>query len=827
MNSPWGLMPLLILCALMTCGLNARASTLTVSSLADSGPGTLRDQVAAAASGDTINFSVTGTITLTNSADMPIAKNLTITGPGAGSLTVNRTLYGTTIFSISSGIVGLSGLTISGGGGTRISTYNPTTGNLDNKNFGGAIYMTGGTVTIASTTLSTNGADEGGAIYEGGGTLALTNCILANNQASEFGGAIYVDFGGTLTVRSTTISGNLAFTSGAGIACFNTATIEDSTISANIVPLGGAVLGSGAGICNTVSGVMTIRNCTISGNSSLPTSGAGFTGGGGMRNFGVLTIANSTITDNFADKGGGIMSEPTATLDLSNTILAGNSVSGYGPDILSGPSTGTHNIIGQDPKIGPLANNGGPTLTHALLVGSPAIDAGDPNFDGTNTPYDQRGPGFPRVLNGRVCIGACESGFDQGSNLVVTTLDDHDDGIAGASDCTLREAVKYASVGGTITFSVAGTITLTGGEMLIAKSLTIIGPTGATGITVSGSNASRIFRVASGTAAVTNTVNFSSLTLTGGNGVSSTMSGVGGAIYTDTFTALAVTNCTFSGNHADTGGAIRNGATMTATGCTFSGNSGNINAGAIQNGPNLLTLKSSTFSGNSTTGSSANGNGNGGALRSGGNLTVTSCTFFGNSASVFGGGIYINTGGAPSLSNTIVAGNSAPTGPDINGIFTTGDYNLVQNTAGATLPGTHKITGQPALLGPLANNGGPTQTHALLAGSPAIDKGNTTLSGDQRGVFRPQGKADDIGAFEWQHQPTLSIQRIPLSQVQICWDTVTNTSYQLQYRSTLTTNQWSPLSAWIAGGGQMICTNDTMLVSGPQRFYQVGVINLP
>ena len=801
-NPPCGLMPWLILCALMLWNLNTRASTLTVTSLADSGPGTLRDQVAAAASGDTINFSVTGTITLTNSAVMPIAKNLTITGPGAGSLTVNRTLYGTTIFSISNGIVSLSGLTISGGGG----------------NFGGAIYMSGGTVTIASTTLSNNAADDGGAIYESGGTLAVTDCILANNQANEFGGAIDA-VGGTLTVRRCTISGNFAFTSGAGIACFNTATIEDSTISANIVPLGGAVLGSGAGLLN--DGVMTIRNCTISGNRSLPTSGAGFTGGGGIRNFGVLTIANSTITDNFADKAGGIMSEPTAPLDLSNTIVAGNHVTGNVPDVDS--YSGTHNLIGQDPKLGPLANNGGPTLTHALLAGSPAIDAGDPNFDGTNMPYDQRGPGFPRVLNGRVCIGAFESGFEQGSNLVVTTLDDHDDGIAGASDCTLREAVKYASVGGTITFSVAGTITLTGGEMLITKTLTIIGPTGATGITVSGSNASRIFRVASGTAAVTNTVNFSSLTLTGGNGVSSIMSGVGGAIYTDTFTALAVTNCTFSGNHADTGGAIRNGATMTATGCTFSGNSGNINAGAIQNGPNLLMLTSSTFSGNSTTGSSANGNGNGGALRSGGNLTVTSCTFSSNSASVFGGGISINTGGAPNLSNTIVAGNNAPTGPDINGIFTAGDYNLVQNTAGTTLPGTHNITGQPASLGPLANNGGPTQTHALLTGSPAIDKGNTTLTGDQRGVFRPQGAADDIGAFEWQHRPTLSIRAIPLSQVEICWDTVTNTSYQLQYRSALTTNQWSPLSAWIAGGGQMICTNDSILVSGPKRFYQVGV----
>lgn len=284
------------------------------------------------------------------------------------------------------------------------------------------------------------------------------------------------------------------------------------------------------------------------------------------------------------------------TLDISNTILAGNIVSGYGPDILSDASTGSHNIVGQDPKIGPLANNGGPTLTHALLVGSPAIDAGDPAFDGTNMPYDQRGPGFPRLLNGRVCIGACESGFDQGSNLVVNTLDDHDDGIAGPTDCTLREAVRYASVGGSISFSVAGTITLTGGEMLITKNLAITGPAAAPGITVSGNNASRIFRVTQGATAVSNTVNFSNLTLSGGNGVGSFQSGVGGAIHSDTFTPpmiMTVTNCTLSGNHTEVGGAIRNGGTMTVTGSTFSGNSASINAGAIQNGPNVLTLTNS------------------------------------------------------------------------------------------------------------------------------------------------------------------------------------------------------------------------------------------
>jgi hypothetical protein len=193
-----------------------------------------------------------------------------------------------------------------------------------------------------------------------------------------------------------------------------------------------------------------------------------------------------------------------------------------------------------------------------------------------------------------------------------------------------------------------------------------------------------------------------------------------------------------------------------------------------------------------------------------------------------GGGIY-NNGGTVNLSNTTVAGNSASNGPDIQGSIAAGDYNLVQNPAGATLPGSHNITGQPALLGPLAYYGGPSQTQALLPGSPAIDAGNTTLTTDQRGEARPQGAAPDIGAFELGpiFPPTLSIQALPPSQVQLYWYTVTNAWYQLQYSSTLTTNQWTPLGAWLAGGGQLICTNDPVLLNEPQRFYRVGVTNSP
>lgn len=729
---------------LMGAGLSheAHAAILTVTSLADAGPGTLRDQVAAAAPGDTIHFGVTGIIQLAGPYEIPINKNLTITGPGAGSLTVKGAIgYAAGIFDISSGIVGISGLTLSGGDRTSAD--------------GGAITITGGSVTIASTTLSDNSSGLGGAILVSGGTLAVTGSTLSNNQASEFGGAIAVVSGGTLTIKSSTISGNWASGGGGAITNAGTTTVEDCAILGNTVSA--ERTGLGGGILN--GGTMTLRNTTLSGNRSLATGTVGFIGGGGINNSGTLTVANCTITANSGPNGGGIRNE--ATLNLSNTILAGNS-SSFGNDILGPVTSGSHNLVGQDPKLGPLANNGGPTQTYALLAGSPAIDAGDPAFDGTNMPNDQRGPGFTRLLNGRVCIGAYESNLDQGTSLIVNTLDDHDDGYTDASDCSLREAVKYASVGGSITFSVAGTITLTGVEMLISKSLTITGPAGAPGITVSGNNASRIFRVTQGATAVSNTVNFSNLTLSGGNGVGSFQSGVGGAIHSDTFTPpmiMTVTNCTLSDNHAEVGGAIRNGGTLTVTGSTFSGNSGSINAGAIQNGPNVLTLTNSTFSGNSTTGSGSNGIG--GALRTAGSPTVTNCTFSGNTATLRGGAIEIAAGATPNFSNTLVAGNSAPIGPDINGGVTAGGSNLIgksDGSSGLTNGNNGNKVGSIATpldpqLGTLANNGGPTQTHALLAGSPALNAGGNALipggvTTDQRGSARMESGTVDIGAFE-------------------------------------------------------------------------------
>ncbi len=344
-----------------------------------------------------------------------------------------------------------------------------------------------------------------------------------------------------------------------------------------------------------------------------------------------------------------------------------------------------------------------------------------------------------------------------GQNQIVNTLADHDDGNCDTTDCTLREAVKYVNAGGNISFSVNGTITLTGGEIAIAENLTISGPAGASGITVSGNNASRIFTITGSSTSV----DLSALKLIGGNGVSSVGSGNGGAIYIES-AAVRLSNSTLSGNSVTgNGGAIRSNATLTVTNSTFSGNTAAVTGGAIRAG-GTLNITNSTISGNDAP--SGGGIHNNFAV-----INLNGATIAYNTAATSGGGVFV-AGGTTNLLNTLVAKNSNATAPDFSGAIASGStFNLIGDGTGMT-----GITNDPAIgnqvgssaapidpkLNPtLALNGGTTQTHALLTDSPAIDKGSATGT-DQRGVTRPVdnpsipnaagGNGADIGAFEIQ-----------------------------------------------------------------------------
>ena len=234
----------------------------------------------------------------------------------------------------------------------------------------------GTTVTISDLTIRNCQGGFGGGILNGAAaTLTITNCTLSGNTGA-FGGATYN--AGTLTIVNSTISGNTA-NEGGGIYNANTLTITNSTFSGNASGGGGAILSLGT---------LQIANSTLSGNS------ASFAGG--IFNLGTLQIGNTIL--NAGASGENIYSNSGSVTSLGYNLSSDN-----GNGFLTGPG----DQVNIDPLLGPLHDNGGPTLTHELLAGSPAINAGNPGF--TPPPFfDQRGPGFDRVINGRIDIGSFE-----------------------------------------------------------------------------------------------------------------------------------------------------------------------------------------------------------------------------------------------------------------------------------------------------------------------------------------------------------------------------------------------------------------------------------
>jgi hypothetical protein len=238
---------------------------------------------------------------------------------------------------------------------------------------------------------------------------------------------------------------------------------------------------------------------------------------------------------------------------------------------------------------------------------------------------------------------------------------------------------------------------------------------------------------------------------------------------------LDVSNSTISSN---SGGGIYNTGTATIDSCTIAGNT-NMNGGGGISNSGTLTITNSTVTGNSALGRwewVLLGYSNhlpiygfapetpavGGGIWNSGTLTVNNCTIAANTATqnvgndASNGGGIASTAGTVTVHNTIIAQNQSPTGPDVVGTFVSQGHNLIGNGSGSTgftAPGDQVSTPSAPIdprLGPLQNNGGPTQTMALLRGSPAIDAGdnNSAPATDQRGFSRLVDPLVDIGAFD-------------------------------------------------------------------------------
>ena len=730
-RSPWRTLLGMVVVLSIVHALSAQA-VITVSSLDDSGPGTLRQAIADASPGDAIDFAVTGTITLTN-GELVITNNLTINGPGA------------------------TNLTISGNNASRVLS------------FGGV------TAAISAVTIANGYASGGGGgIVNGSSTLTVSNCTLTRNAAggNSWGGGVIN--AGTLIVIDSTIFANRCDGGGFGGGIYSEGSLflTNSTVSGNDAAYGGGI--------NLQASSVIIVGSTICSNRASARAGVG--GGVLVQSGNPPQVLNSLIAGNSAGSGDG--HDFRGTLNSLDYNLIGNT---NGFFFITGVTT--HNIYGKDPLLGPLADNGGPTPTHALLLGSPAIDQGSSGGLAT----DQRGQ--PRIFNFPAYFDAAD-GSDIGAYelqerpqtgpvFTVNSNDDVDDGIPGIAHCSLREAINAANANAdtnTINFAtgVTGMIALTNGQLTINNSVNINGP-GAANLTVSGNNSNRVFSL-SGVPYAT----ISGLTIANGSAADK-----GGGIFS-LETTLRVSDCAIAGNHASVGGAIgQQGGDLTVLRSTISAN-GSINSGGgIDVTYGTLKLLDSAVIGNGSGGtygggifiagtllmtnstvSSNFGEFGGGICAPLGESFIVNSTISSNSASQSGGGIYFTPSRAEDkmiLRNTLVAGNSAPNGPDCSSPIsplqpiTSLDYNLIQNTNGCTITNliAHNIYNLDPKLGPLADNGGPTPTHALLPDSPAIDQGSSGgLATDQRGLPRifnfpayfDAADGSDIGAYELQER---------------------------------------------------------------------------
>jgi hypothetical protein len=784
-----------VLAALLVSFPVAHAAPFIVTTAVDGAPNSLRQAISATPAGGSIEFNIptsdagynaaTGifTITLTGS-ELQIVRDLTITAPTNAKIAVsgNNTVR---VFNILAGTVNISNLTIRNG----------------------RVFGTNGTNSVGNQPATAGTAAPPGGGIVNNGILTLRNCTLTQN--ASVGGA----GGNGISTTSFTHGGASGAASGGAIFNAQTLTLIDCTLSGNVAQGGrggdGADGATGAGGANSTGGALlntgsvTLVNCTFSLNSAAGGNGGnsaalpGKPGAGGPGVGGAIAqsgaapscvVQNTILGGNNATGGsGGVNTTP------NSGVPPGANGSSTGPDVAAAVTSQGHNLVGRtdgstgwngadflggvtdmtklDPLLGALGDNGGPTYTMRPLPASATVDNGD---DAVLSPpwsltSDQRG--FARKVGARVDIGAVELGLPQaGPAFTVNNTSADDDGSCTTDDCSLREALNATNANAdanTITFAAGVTGRITNNipaGLAITNPVAILGP-GARVLTIHGGSGARLFDVAS------NDVSISGLTLAFGRA----NSGSGGAIWNRG--KLVLSRCTLFANVASVhAGAIYNdgiglNTTLTATDCTFLTNTSSFSGGAIfaaaSNGATTTALTNCTFHTNGASqfgGAIYNdGTGSGNAA-----VTTTNCTFTENSAGSGGGGI-VNDGVNPSSSGTATVtmrntifrtGGSGANLFNDGGTYISQGTNISNDAAGGpagTAPGGFlnaagdKRNTDPQL-GAFGNNGGQTDTAALLNTSPAINAGNNSLAPltDQRGYLRSNGS--DIGAFEFTAQ---------------------------------------------------------------------------
>jgi hypothetical protein len=392
----------------------ASAMTWTVTTTADGPPApaqctadgncpTIRDALTAAGPGDTIVIPARPSHYSLTQGELTVSNPVSIVGGGAGATVIDAGGSSRVVrVSAPPGTAtALSGLTLTGG---AVNTSGPSQGGAGLLLESGSLGLTAASISGNSVTINPGaGEDGGGGILVLAGALTLTSTSVDGNSLSvtdptagtDGGGGIYAGAGSSLTVTGSTVAEN----------------------TARITVAGGS--SGGAGIYDA-SGSSRYVNDTLSSNSVNVTQSAGNGGGAIFHEGAPGTISNVTIAQNVANGPGGGIFDNAGAYTLKNTIVANNGTACAGP---GGMVSAGFNLEGSNtcamtmptdlrntnPRLGPLAANGGPTLTQALTPASPAIDAGAcTDASGAPVAADQRGVARPQPPGGRCDIGAVE-----------------------------------------------------------------------------------------------------------------------------------------------------------------------------------------------------------------------------------------------------------------------------------------------------------------------------------------------------------------------------------------------------------------------------------
>ena len=575
------------------------------------------------------------------------------------------------------------------------------------------------------------------------GACELTDCSLreAVLAANTYPGANTIVLpSGTYTLSLAGANEDAAATGDLDVS--GDLTLSGVTSATTIITTTGAAFGDR--IFQVMPSVaMTATDITVTGGFLQPGNGGGF------YDQGQLALARSTIFSNTAAGQGGalyVYTGTVATVD-SSQLISNTSTANFGTGGIynAGTLTVTNSSIRNTLGVG-LQNNQGQFLLIGSLV-SNSSNGGLFNVDGTGVISDST---ITNNLFGGVA--------NEGAMTTTTRLTVINSSFTGNINSNTQ-------VGGGAIANIAARLAITDSSFIsnsAAGSGGGIFSYNGTGIaiwqsTFSDNSDGAIFNLGSGSPTTTLMIEDS---LFSNNHATLVNAGI-----TNEADHLIISGTTFTGNASRSvnypGGAIYNLSWgIGITNSAFYSNTTTGSGGAVVNSAGVAAIANSTFSGNQAAD-------NAGAIwLLDGPDTLKNVTLAGNTAShnhtgVGGGGLAVSSGVVVTTTNTIIAGNFdlGSLAPDCAGALTTGGHNLIQSTTGCALSGTATgdITGTPALLEPVQDNGGPTWTMAVLPGSPALDAGSPAAPGnggsaceatDQRGVARPQGPACDIGAFE-------------------------------------------------------------------------------